>query len=144
MRHHFGGEEVHVAPREIVREDAELEKRHENAEAGALAHPLDARQHRPGAADQRGAALDEAFGGGFAAAQPPAHADEILHRAYRGVAGRHQHLEALAQEIVEQRLDRPPRLLARTLVALGDIDRAGPAELIRRRLIAVLPGLLAI
>ena len=40
MRHHVGGKEIHVPPREIVREDAELEERHENAEAGALAHPL--------------------------------------------------------------------------------------------------------
>ena len=67
----------------------------------------------------------------LAAAQRPAHADEILHRAHRGVAGRHQHLEGLAQEVVEQGLDRPPRLLARALIGLGDIDRAGPAELIR-------------
>jgi hypothetical protein len=70
MRHHLGGKEIHVPPREIVRGYAELEERHENAEAGALAHPLDARQHRFRATDQHGAALDEAFGGGLAAALP--------------------------------------------------------------------------
>src|SRR5271163_2366902 len=144
MRHHLGGKEIHVPPREIVREDAELEERHENPEAGALAHPLDARQYRFRGADQRGAALDEAFGGGFAAAQPPTHADEVLHRADRGVAGRHQHLETLAQKIVEQRLNRPPRLFARSLVRLSDIDWAGPAKLIRRRLVAVLPRLFTV
>src|SRR5258708_27991376 len=58
MRHHLGRKEIHVPPREIVREDAELEERHENAEAGALAHPLDTRQYRSRATDQRGAALD--------------------------------------------------------------------------------------
>jgi hypothetical protein len=36
MRHYLGGEEVHVSPREIVREDAELEQRHQDAEAGAV------------------------------------------------------------------------------------------------------------
>ena len=73
MRHHVGGKEIHVPPRQCVREDAELEEGHENAEAGALAHPLDARQYRFRTTDQCGAALDEAFGGGLAAAQPPAH-----------------------------------------------------------------------
>jgi hypothetical protein len=53
MRHHLGGEEVHVPSREIVREDAELEECDEDPEAGALAHPLDARQHCPGAARLR-------------------------------------------------------------------------------------------
>src|SRR6266446_5039718 len=99
MRHYLSGEEVHVPPREIVREDAELEKRHEDPETGALAHPLDTRQHRPGAADESSATLDEGFGGEPTAAQRSATADEILHRAHRGVAGRHQHFEALAQEI---------------------------------------------
>src|SRR5580692_10245932 len=144
MRHHVGGKAVHVPPRQIVRKDAELKERHENAEAGALAHSLDARQYRFRATDQRGTALDQAFGGGLAAAQPPAHADEVLHRADRGVAGRHQHLETLAQEIVEQRLDRPPGFLARSLVRLSDIDWARPAKLIRPRLVAVLPRLFTI
>jgi hypothetical protein len=49
-----------------------LEERHENTEAGALAHPLDARQHRPRTTDQRGAALDEAVGGDLAAPNPDA------------------------------------------------------------------------
>ena len=70
MRHHLCREHVHVPPRQLVGEDPELEKRHEDPEAGALAHPLDPRQHRPGAADERGAALDEALGGGLAAASP--------------------------------------------------------------------------
>ena len=65
-------------------------------------------------------------------------ADKILHRADRGVAGRHQHLERLPQKVVEQRLDRVPRLRPGALVGLGDIDRAGPAELLRCRLVAVL------
>ena len=68
MRHYLGGKEIHVAPREIVREDAELEECHEDAEAGALAHPLDARENRPGAANQSGAALDETLGGELATA----------------------------------------------------------------------------
>src|SRR5438045_8894699 len=37
-----------------------------------------------------------------------------------------------------------PRLGARPLVGLGDIDRAGPAELLRCRLVAVFSGPLAI
>jgi hypothetical protein len=110
----------------------------------ALRIPFDPRQHRPGAADQSGAALDQAFGGGLAATEPPAHADEIHHRPDRSVAGRHQHLEGLTQEIVEQCLDRPSRFLKGALVGLGDIDRAGLAELVRRRLVAVLPRLVAI
>jgi hypothetical protein len=57
MRHHLGGEEVHVPPREIVPADAKLEECHEDAKAGALAHPLDVWQHRPGAVDKSGAAL---------------------------------------------------------------------------------------
>ena len=73
-----------------------------------------------------------------------AHLDEVLHRADRGVAGRHQHLHRHAQIVVEQRLDRMARLGLGALVGLGDIDRAGPAELLRRRLIAVLPRLIAI
>src|SRR5437868_2396252 len=144
MRHHLGREKIHVPLREIVREDAELEERHENTEAGALAHPLDACQYRFRTTDQRGTALDEAFGGGFAAAQPPTHADEVLHRADRGVAGRHQHLETLPQKIVEQRFNRPPRFLPRTFVRLSDVNWAGPAKLIRCRLVAVLPRLLTV
>ena len=68
MRHHLGGEEVHVPPRQIVRKDAELEECHQDAEARPLTHSLDACQHRLRAADQRGAALDQTFGGGLAAA----------------------------------------------------------------------------
>src|SRR5438105_2566402 len=48
VRHHLGGEAVDVAAGQIVPEDAELEERHEDAKAGALAHPLDARPHRLG------------------------------------------------------------------------------------------------
>src|SRR3954467_3973278 len=46
---------------EVLGQDTELQERDEDAETGALAHPLDAGQHRFGAADQRGAALDEAL-----------------------------------------------------------------------------------
>ena len=79
MRHHLGGEEVHIPPREIIREDAELEECDEDPEAGALAHPLYAAQNRPGASDQRGAGLNESFRGDSPAAQGAATADEILH-----------------------------------------------------------------
>ena len=123
MRHYLGGEKVHVPLGEIVRENAELEEYYQDAEAGALARPLDPCEHRPRAADQRGAALDQTFGGGLAATQPSTAADEILHRADRGIARRHKHLEALTQEIVEQGLDRPARLFAGAIVGLGDIDR---------------------
>jgi hypothetical protein len=34
MRHHLGGEEIHVPTRQIVGQDAELQEGHENAEAG--------------------------------------------------------------------------------------------------------------
>src|SRR5215472_7320210 len=44
MRHHLGGEEIHVPTRQIVGQDAELQEGYENAEAGALAHPLDPRE----------------------------------------------------------------------------------------------------
>jgi hypothetical protein len=44
MRHHLGGEQVHIPSREIIREDTE---------AGTLAHPLYAAQYSPGAPDQR-------------------------------------------------------------------------------------------
>src|SRR5258708_29632785 len=60
MRHPLGGEQVHVPPRQIVREDAELEECHEDAEASALPHPLNPRPHGLGATDQSGAAPDEA------------------------------------------------------------------------------------
>ena len=70
MRHHLGGEEVHVPPRQIVREDTKLEECHEDAEACALPHPVNPRQHGLGATDQSGAALDETLGGGPAAAKP--------------------------------------------------------------------------
>jgi len=69
MRHHLGGEEIHVSSGEIVRKDAKLEESHEDSEAGALAHSLDARQYRPGAANQCGTALDESFGGKLAASK---------------------------------------------------------------------------
>jgi hypothetical protein len=48
MRHHLGGEEIHVPTRQIVGQDAELQEGHKNAEAGALAHPLDPCEHRLG------------------------------------------------------------------------------------------------
>ena len=38
MRHHLSSEQVHVSSREIVRENAKLEERHEDSETGALAH----------------------------------------------------------------------------------------------------------
>src|SRR5215831_18552591 len=144
MRHHLGGEQVHVSPCEIIRKDAKLEECHQDAEAGTLAHPLNPRQYRLGASDEGCATLNEGFSGELAATKRGAVANEILHRADRRVAGWHQHLEALAQEIVKECLDRPLRLLSRALVGLGDIDRAGPAELLRRWLVAVLPRLVAI
>src|SRR5215472_5591396 len=136
MRHHLGGEEVHVSPCEIIRKDAKLEECHQDAEAGTLAHPLNPRQYRLGASDEGCATLNEGFRGAVA--------NEILHRADRGVAGWHQHLKALTQKIVKECLDRPPCLLARPRIALSNIDRAGPAELLRRWLVAVLPRLVAI
>src|SRR5215472_3912457 len=144
MRHHLGGEEVHVSPCEIIRKDAKLEECHQEAEAGTLAPPLDPRQYRLGASDEGCATLDEGFSGQLAATKRGAVADEILHRAHRRVTRRHQHLEALAQEIVEESLDCPPSFLARPLIALSNIDRAGPPELLRRWLVAVLPPLVAI
>src|SRR5215472_18654201 len=144
MRHHLGGEEVHVSPCEIIRKDAKLEECHQDAEAGTLAHPLDPRQYRIGASDEGCATLNEGFSGQLAATKRGAVADEILHRADRGVAGWHQHLKALTQKIVKECLDRPPCLLARPLIALSNIDRASPPELLRRWLVAVLPRLVAI
>ena len=63
MRHHLGGEQVHIPSREIVREDTELEECNQDPEAGTLAHPFYAVQYRPGAPDQRGAGLDESIRG---------------------------------------------------------------------------------
>src|SRR5262249_56114081 len=65
-------------------------------------------------------------------------------RADRGVAWRHQHLEGLAQKIVEQGFDSSPSVLAGAVIGIGDIDRTGPAELARRGFIAVLSRLLAV
>src|SRR6185312_3682457 len=91
-----------------------------------------------------GAAANQIVGIIDSAADRGAHLEEILHRALRGVARRDQHLDRHAQEVVEKGFDGAPRLLTRTLVGLGDIDRAGPTELSFRRLIAVLPRLVAI
>ena len=69
MRHHLGGEQVHIPSREIIREDTELEECNQDPEAGTLAHPFYAVQYSPGAPDQRGAGLDESIRGEFSAAQ---------------------------------------------------------------------------
>ena len=79
MRHHLGGEQVHIPSREIIREDTELEECNQYPEAGTLAHPLYAAQYSPGAPDQRGAGLDESFRGESPAAQRAPTADEIFH-----------------------------------------------------------------
>jgi hypothetical protein len=45
---------------------------------------------------------------------------------------------------LEQSLYRPPRLLPCAPVGLGDINGVSPAELVGRRLVTVLPRLVAI
>ena len=61
------------------------------------------------------------------------------------IARREMHLHRHVEELREEGLDMRPRLLDRLLVGLGDIGRRGPADLGRRRRIAVLPlGHLAI
>jgi hypothetical protein len=41
MRHHLGGEHVHVASAEFVREHAEVQQGHEDVEADEFAYALD-------------------------------------------------------------------------------------------------------
>ena len=59
--------------------DAELEESHQDAEAGALAHPLDALEYRLGASDEGCATLNEGFSGQLAATNRGAVPNEILH-----------------------------------------------------------------
>ena len=116
MAHHLGGEEVHVAPRQ----DRPGGCRNWRS-AARMPKPVRSRirsiprQHRLGAADEARWPLSRwrpsavAFPGRPA---PSRMLTKVLHRAHRGVARRHQHLEGLAQEVVE-RGSRPPARLPR-------------------------------
>ena len=70
--------------------------------------------------------------------------DQRLGRGDRGIAGWHAHLERIVQELVKEGLDVRLDLAPRDLVALGDIGRDRPAELGRRRSVAVALGHLAV
>ena len=92
---------------QFVREDAELEERRENAEAGVLAHPLDPGQYRPGAADE--GAVPLSMRPSAVAFRRPAAAHlrgNSSSSASRGVARQASASQGLAQEVVEG--SRPP------------------------------------
>jgi len=54
MRHHFGREQFHIATRQIVRHDAELQHGDQEINAGLLTHPLNLLAHGRGTAHDRG------------------------------------------------------------------------------------------
>src|SRR5262245_52660115 len=135
--HNFRREQPDVLFREPSRQGAELQHADEFLEAHAMMAFGDAAAHRVGAAADHDPALDQLLDLD-AALVPTLGRERALERFRRHVAGRKEHqLGLLGQEDVEQRLDVLARLVHGLLVALGDIDRRGPADAVGGRLVAV-------
>src|SRR5262245_3233549 len=135
--HDLRREQPDVLFREPRRQGAELQHADQLLKAHAMMAFGDAAAHRVGTAADHDPALDQLLDLDATLVSTLGR-ERALERFRRHVAGRKEHqLGLLGQEDVEQRLDVLARLVHGLLVALGDVDRRGPADAIGGRLVAV-------